>query len=159
MGIESFNVVLRAKRTASIEDIRRAVLSFPNVHFVKADECGLAFEFNDDTHLMEILLRGQDSDAEFDLCVRFALCNPDGIEEKFKQFVTWAACQWRPTIWQLSSAKKGKTSFEPEEVDLFLKGVTEEIDALRRVWQRAFGSKRGPVRVDEVFRWIKNSAG
>jgi hypothetical protein len=154
MGIESFGVVLRAKRTLPIKEIRSAVLSFPNVHFVKDDNSGSSFEYNDGEHLVELLLRGSDKDAEFDLCVRFALCNPDGVEGKFTRLIAWAASRWRPAIWQLSSATKQKTQFSPDESDVFLANVREEVRALGQVWQKAFGIKRGLVRVEDVFGWL-----
>ena len=154
MSIESFSVTLRAKHQEPIESVRRDLESYPYFKLLNRDRRGLSFEYADGECIIEALLRGTDQEAEFDLCVRFALCNPDAVEQRFAEFITWAKDHWHPQLWQMTSVSKDKTSFGSDELDEFLVRLPSEVQAVRAVWQRAFGSKRGAVRVEDVYRWM-----
>ncbi len=158
MGIESFSVTLRAKRTEPIESVRRELESYPHFKLLSRDGRGLSFEYADGECIIEALLRGTDQEAEFDVCVRFALCNPDVVEKRFIEFIRWAKDRWNPDqLWQMTSVSKDKSTFGPDELDEFLKRVPSEVQALRAVWQRAFGPKRGAVRVADAYQWVRLS--
>ncbi len=152
MGIESFGIKMRAQRHSPIAAIDHAIRSLPFVRFVRADVVGIAYEHFDQRHLIEMLLTGYDAEAEFDLSVRFALCNPDAVQRPFIEFVRWAIAQWQPsTVWLLTSRFR-KTPLLPPDYDSFLtRDGCADIQALRESWQARFGGKRGPVRVADAY--------
>jgi hypothetical protein len=157
MGIESFNILVRAERNASMDFIKESVLAFGNIKFVETNELGDSYEYFDDKYLFEILIRGDDLNSEFDINIRFALCNEDGIEDVFLSFVKSIAERWNLTIYLLSSILKERNFFDRNETQLFFEKVSLEIQALRLFWQKNFGNKRGPIRPDDVFGWIEQS--
>jgi len=155
MGIESFGVVMRAERSSALSSIRQALQSYPNLRLLDERASEVAYEFHDGECLFEVLLRGTDREKEFDLNVRFALCNPDIVEQRFLDFIFWAKRLWQPRLWQMSSVSKEKVDFNPDELHLFEERAPSEIRALRSAWQKTFGVKRGAVRVTDVYSWIR----
>lgn len=155
MGIESFGVVLRAERSSSLTSIRQVLQSYENLKLLKEGGSEATYECDDGECLFEVLLRGDDNEKEFDLSVRFSLCNPDAVESRFLEFIAWAGRRWHPQLWQMSSASKEKVSFNPDELHLFEERAPSEIRTLRNAWQRTFGMKRGAVRVKDVYNWLK----
>lgn len=154
MGVAAFQIVLRAERITSMKSIKESIQSLNNIRFVGQDHLGFAYEYHDGKYLYEILLRGDDTDLEFDASVRFALCNPDGIEQVFLVFIKWALISWHPSIYLFTSVLKQKVFYEKNEVHLFLENAHSEIQAMRDFWQQSFGTKRGAVRVEDVFEGL-----
>src|ERR1051325_2552559 len=130
MGIESFGVLMRGQRLTSREVPRRTLELYPNLKLISEDISEAAFEYFDGQCLFEVLCRGKDTDREFDISARFALCNPDEIEFRFLDFIEWARAQWQPHLWMMSSVSKEKTEFSPDELRQFQERAPREISAL-----------------------------
>jgi hypothetical protein len=156
MGVESFTMMMRARRYTAIAEVDQAIRRYRHVQFLRSDTLGVAYEYADGDHLFEVLLRGCDTQANFDLSIRFALCNPDSIESHFAVFVRWAIQQWQPTVIWLMSSKFRKTPLSPDDYDTFLRqDMHREIEALRESWQASFGRRRGPVRVCDAYTFAR----
>jgi hypothetical protein len=156
MAIESFGVLMRAEHSAVRRPPRQVLKSYPHLKLLAEDASEAAYEYFDGECLFEVLCRGKETDREFDVFVRFALCNPDQVERRFLDFIEWARGQWQPRLWMMSSVSKEKVSFSPGELHEFQEAAPTQIRALRAVWQKAFGSKRGAVRVKEVYSWLES---
>jgi hypothetical protein len=157
MGIESFGVLLRSERHFSIEEINTSIRLLESVNVVFEGDSESSYEYFDGKHLYEILISGSNYEAEFDVNVRFALCNYESIDLIFIKFVSWVISKWNPSIYLHSSLLKEKVFYDKSEAILFCKNVQSEIKPLRKMWQQQFGTKQEPVRVENVFMWLENN--
>jgi len=80
VGCEDFQVMLKSRESNFI-----AVCDFLKSHSKIRLVADTYFEYQDDSHLIEFEVR--DTDGKADVSLRFALCNPDTIDDVFLRLI------------------------------------------------------------------------
>lgn len=122
-----------------------------------ADDLGggaLVAEYNDNSHVIEFQLSRYIEDNGCTLAVRFSLCSFATIDSLFIDFVQSVLSRFDAEVWLMTSALKQKDHYPPGEVNWLVKLLPEEIEAMRKYWQRTFGTKQGVVRVKDSFAFV-----
>ena len=133
MGCEDFQVMLKSRESDTI-----AVCDFLQSHAnVKLVEDAY-FVYQDDSHLIEFEVR--DSDGKFKVSLRFALCNPDTVDDVFLQLINSFSSQF--------------------SLDLIVKDIIDNENSVgikgsilykRALWKKDFGEKVEALSCDQAI--------
>ena len=110
---------------------------------------GRKFVYDDDQHLIEMLLTERDEGNCLD--IRFALSNHSSVDAPFIEIARWAVELMSPTIWPMNGTEAVRDAIPfPPDGDFFAV-VESEIETIRSTWLEMFDPPRGPVKVDRAW--------
>lgn len=152
MGCEDFRVTLRS--SMELGAAHRHLLA--DARIVSDPEggplpqgCYLAYD--DGEHLIELELYCVEPRIE--LSVRFALCNPDSVDNAFIDLVMLLAERLDAEVSVMENISPGvRGDFSPSELGPFSEIVKPMIAKKRAYWIADFGTERAPISCNEALR-------
>jgi hypothetical protein len=154
MGFEAFSIVLETDR--SIETLEEF---FAHRQFKKKGPKALGtsqprseFEYQTQEFVIEASVNAKSSFVP-QTRIEFALCSGDNADKFFVRLVTEYLELFPSEAWLLTSKTKG-LSFGRGDTTGVLEAIRRELPVLREAWTRAFGDRRGPVRIADAYRFV-----
>jgi hypothetical protein len=158
MGVEAFGVSLNFVQSGVYEQVYSFLQNRPQIHLrdeeKNSSQSGRTGEYRDDSHFIDLQLSRIPTTNKCTLAIRFSLCSYETIDPIFITLVSDIISSYEAETWLMTSELKQKTNYLPGDEKWLISALPEEISAMRRHWQKLFGSTQGSVRVKDSFSFV-----
>jgi len=153
LRVEQLMVMLRPR--SDVDEAIRILTGHPRLrrperqYFVRDP---VDFLYEDDDHVIELLLWKEGEYGGSDLCCSFALCHPDSIDACFAELILELACHLPAdvSIWDERAGVCHRCNGADE--DRLRQVLADKIQRSRRSWQAVAGTGRARLTCGEAIQ-------
>jgi hypothetical protein len=152
MGFEAFSIVFENNECPDTLEEFFHKRKFAHLRHESDKGRSTRFEYTTDKFIIEAWVTTQEARLQ-KTRIEFALCNGEGVDKCFERIIEEYLRSFPSEVWFLTSSTKGLSMGHDETANV-LAAIQREIPLLRQAWTKAFGDKRGPVRIADAYRFV-----